>query len=227
MNIDIKLSNDRVVKQDYKIIGKTFENKATTLTFYLTEEMLDKWFYIEFQKPDGTKVVTPRLEVELDENETGIIKYEILNSLLEQVGTLKAEVVLRTEEDYTWKSFDLKFYIEESINATDELADAYPDFMTDAQKTLDHMNSLEKGKAATVKVNNVETLKPEEEAYIENVGDEYDALFNFGIPKGEKGDLNFATFEIENGYLVMNKPETMKDIDFEIEEGNLVVMIND
>lgn len=43
--------------------------------------------------------------------------------------------------------------------------------------------------------------------------------------KGEKGDCNFATFDIEDGDLIMNKDEDM-NIDFEINQGNLEVIIN-
>ena len=43
--------------------------------------------------------------------------------------------------------------------------------------------------------------------------------------KGEKGDCNFATFDIEDGDLIMNKDDDM-NIDFVINQGNLEVIIN-
>lgn len=44
-------------------------------------------------------------------------------------------------------------------------------------------------------------------------------------PKGDKGDCNFATFEIENGYLIMNKTEDML-LDFNLNKnGELEVII--
>ena len=43
--------------------------------------------------------------------------------------------------------------------------------------------------------------------------------------KGEKGDCNFATFDIESGYLIMNKDDDM-NIDFVINQGRLEVIIN-
>ncbi|MUG82066.1 phage fiber-tail adaptor protein, partial [Commensalibacter melissae] len=46
------------------------------------------------------------------------------------------------------------------------------------------------GKAATVRVvEQVRPLRPDEAATIKNIGDEHDAILQFSIPKGEKGDM--------------------------------------
>lgn len=44
------------------------------------------------------------------------------------------------------------------------------------------------GDAATIQVGQVETLQPNQQAYVTNVGTSAAAIFNIGIPKGEKGD---------------------------------------
>ena len=44
------------------------------------------------------------------------------------------------------------------------------------------------GDAATITVGQVETLQPNQPAYVQNVGSSTEAIFNIGIPKGEKGD---------------------------------------
>ena len=41
------------------------------------------------------------------------------------------------------------------------------------------------GRPASIKVGEVKLLEPNSEPTIENVGTEYDAIFDFGIPKGE------------------------------------------
>lgn len=46
----------------------------------------------------------------------------------------------------------------------------------------------EKGEAATIKIGTVTTLPAGSEVTVENVGTNNNAIFNFGIPKGEKGD---------------------------------------
>ena len=60
-----------------------------------------------------------------------------------------------------------------------------------------------------------------------NVGTEEDFLESLKGEKGqdgENGDCNFATFDIEDGDLIMNKDDDM-NIDFVINQGNLVVII--
>lgn len=54
-----------------------------------------------------------------------------------------------------------------------------------------------------------------------NQGTEQDFLNSL---KGADGDCNFATFDIEDGDLIMNKDDDM-NIDFVINQGNLVVII--
>lgn len=61
-----------------------------------------------------------------------------------------------------------------------------------------------------------------------NVGTEQDFLDSLKGEKGqdgENGDCNFATFDIEDGDLIMNKDDDM-NIDFVINQGNLEVIIN-
>lgn len=43
------------------------------------------------------------------------------------------------------------------------------------------------GRPASIKVGEVKLLEPNSEPTIENVGTEYDAIFNFGIPQGIQG----------------------------------------
>ena len=46
----------------------------------------------------------------------------------------------------------------------------------------------EKGESATIEIGEVTTLPAGSQATVENVGTNNNAVFNFGIPKGEKGD---------------------------------------
>lgn len=140
MIININLSNNRTIECDTSIIGKTYENEATILKFNLTEEMIDKDFYIEFEKPDETKLITPKLAITTDDREIikthGTVEYSIPNSLLDLVGELKLEVVLRNADEMVWKSYALKFNILEAINATETIPEQYPDFVSEAEKVM-------------------------------------------------------------------------------------------
>lgn len=141
MKIDITLKNNREVEYSNTIIGKTYENEATTLKFNLPEEMIDKNFYIEFEKTDGTKLSTPKLDIKLDDSEIiktkGTVEYKIPNSLLDIKGDLKVEVVLRDNDNLVFKTYTMKFTILNSINASEEIPEQYPDFVSEAQKVID------------------------------------------------------------------------------------------
>lgn len=52
----------------------------------------------------------------------------------------------------------------------------------------------EKGESATIQIGEVKTLEPYELAYVENVGDESEAIFNFGIPRGEDGTVDLSNY---------------------------------
>lgn len=151
MKIDIYLNNDRNYSCSNLIIGKTYENEATKLWFMLDEEMYDKDFYLEFEKVDGTKFSTPKLEIqeevieEVLEGVTGLtikyVEYAIPNSLLDIAGDLKVEVVLR-KDGLVFKTYTMKFTILNSINASEDMPSQYPDFVSEAQKVLDETKEV-------------------------------------------------------------------------------------
>jgi hypothetical protein len=60
----------------------------------------------------------------------------------------------------------------------------------DGTTTADVSNGTDgqDGDAATITVGTVETLAPNESAYVTNVGTESAAIFNIGIPQGQKGE---------------------------------------
>lgn len=143
MKIDIYLNNDRNYSCSNLIIGKTYENEATKLWFMLDEKMYDKDFYLEFEKIDGTKFSTPKLEIqeEIIESEAEkltikYVEYAIPNSLLDIAGDLKVEVVLR-KDGTVFKTYTIKFTILNSINASEDMPEEYPDFISEAQKVID------------------------------------------------------------------------------------------
>lgn len=63
------------------------------------------------------------------------------------------------------------------------------------------------GEAATIKIGTVETIENTEQASVENVGTETNAVFNFKIPKGANGE-NF-NYNIGNGLLVNEETNTL------------------
>jgi len=51
-----------------------------------------------------------------------------------------------------------------------------------------------KGDRATMQIGSVTTTAPGSQSTIENVGDEYDAVFNFSLPQGVKGDKGVESY---------------------------------
>lgn len=143
MTIEIKLKDNRNAECSSSIIGKTYENKATILKFYLTEEMTNKDFYIEFEKPDASKFATARQEL-ISTDDSNVVEYEVPNSLLDLMGELKVEAVMRID-DVVWKSYTLKFNILNSINASEDIPGKYPDFISEAQKVIDLVDTAGDG----------------------------------------------------------------------------------
>lgn len=144
MIIKIDLSNNREVVCDNTVIGKTFENNATILHFNLTKDMADKWFYLEFEKPNGNKFISSKLDVIVSQtmgagtilNEEYYVEYEIPSSLLNLKGELKVEAVLKNESNLVFKTYTMKFNILNSINAGEEIPKNYPDFVSETQKVI-------------------------------------------------------------------------------------------
>lgn len=56
----------------------------------------------------------------------------------------------------------------------------------------------ETGEAATIQVGTVTTLSPSQPAYVQNVGTEQNAIFNFGIPKGDSGSGEGSNADFSN-----------------------------
>ena len=54
----------------------------------------------------------------------------------------------------------------------------------------------EKGDSATITIGEVETVEPNELANVENIGTETNAILNFKIPKGDKGEDGLTEEEI-------------------------------
>ena len=130
------LTKDHIYKCPTSVIGRGGENKCTQLEITLDECLCDKWVYIDFVKPNGSKYKTPKLDVV--ENK---VTYDISNSLLQEAGHLRVQVVLQNEKGEVWKS-NIKIYnVIPSINATDDIPNQ-DDFITEAQKLINEFEDV-------------------------------------------------------------------------------------
>lgn len=131
MIIDITLNDLKEITANSDVIGKTFENKAVILCFHLTEKMLSKDFYLDIEKPDGTKFRTKKLIAEDNK-----INYEVPNSILDISGFMNIEVILQ-KDDVVEKYPSLNFKIEEAINAIETIPDDNPTLVQQIEKVVD------------------------------------------------------------------------------------------
>lgn len=129
----LTLKNNHAIVSDTKTLGLDNENKSEFIDILVEDETLfDKWAYIEFSFPKGTKFLTPRLDI-ID----GKIHYVVPNSLM-ITGYLLIQVVFRDATDWIWKSFVFQTTVKPSINAVNEVEREHPDFINEAQKVLDY-----------------------------------------------------------------------------------------
>lgn len=78
------------------------------------------------------------------------------------------------------------------------------------------------GIVATIEVGETTTLQPGESATVENTGDKYHAVLNFGIPEGQKGDTGDAA-TIEVGTTMTSAPGSDASVTNSGDEHNAVL----
>lgn len=131
--IKITLDKNHYLNCEEITIARRDENDVKEFEIELPENLTDYWVFMDFEKSDGQKIKTPKLNVT-----DGIAYYVIPNSLVDIEGTLKTQIVLQKETGEVWKSDTKIFYVENSINATDDIPEK-EDFITEAQKLLEEI----------------------------------------------------------------------------------------
>lgn len=124
------------ILHDNNIIGVDSENKTEEIVIEIKEEeIIDKWLFLEFQTGNWETFTTEQLD--LVDNK---ITYVLPNSLLKK-GYLQMQLVARYLDDYIWKSYVIKLVVTESINASDNLPEQYPEFIVTVLEQLSILNT--------------------------------------------------------------------------------------
>lgn len=232
---EIKINNSTkkvVMKKEDRFLGVKGENKYETLKFIFEDDFLDGEGILEIQKPNSQK------EYIILEKEEDCYLLEVKNSLLNFEGEIIMQLVVRMTDNRVFKSVEFSMQVLKAIEATTEIPDEYETWdstlaakILEIDSKLEEVTALEedledKVQSGYFKGQDGEDGQDGKSAYEiwldeGNVGTEEDFLESI---KGEKGDCNFATFDIEDGDLIMNKDDDM-NIDFVINQGNLVVII--
>lgn len=232
----IKINNSTkkvVMKKEDRFLGVKGENKYETLKFIFEDNFLDGEGILEIQRNNSQK------EYIILEKEEDCYLLEVKNSLLSSEGEIIMQLVVRMANNKVFKSVEFSMQVLKAIEATTEIPDDYETWdstlaakILEIDSKLEDMTELEqdledKVQSGYFKGQDGEDGQDGKSAYQiwldeGNVGTEEDFLESI---KGEKGDCNFATFDIEDGDLIMNKDDDM-NIDFVINQENLEVIIN-
>ena len=196
MYILVNAYENRSVEVTQKTIGKTFENEATILKILLHGDMVENDVYLEFKKEDCSKFMTQPLQIVNDEDNNYYVEYKMPNSLLDQVGNLRMEIVLR-KDDYVWKSYAIDFDVLDSINASDEVAQDNEDFFS---YVMDRVNVIQKDGEGTKYLADDGTYKE-----VQGGASDYDDLTNKPITRIVSGDSSnkYPLRDLETGQYIL------------------------
>lgn len=204
-DIEIKISKEtRQVDLSKYVIGNDAENLQGNLVFTFTDEFVIGQARLEYETSD-TKAYLPLIQ----EEET----YKMpIKSVITKQGQIYMQLVITEgideEEIPIFKSNVFYVVVNESINAEIEQPDEYQTWIEIANTKLNQIDNLN---IKVEKVDNVSTLTITKKDGTTNSVEILDG------EKGEKGDCNFATFDIIDGNLIMNKTEDML-LDFRLNE---------
>ena len=134
--IEFYLNDKHEVKCNICFIGRTGENEAEEVRVIVPDCVCDKWLFLDFEKPDGTKFKTPKIDI-ID----GVGSYRLGGNLVDIAGMLKIQAVLEDADGVCWKSEQKEHYISKSIDATEELEKSNPSFISEAQTLLDKIET--------------------------------------------------------------------------------------
>ena len=185
---------DKKIQRPYKTtLGISGENEQEKLVFSIADGFINGTCYLELEFPNGD---TGYLTLEKDtENECYYI--EVKNGLLTQAGQIQMQLKIVQGDKEVWKCGIFNMFVVDAINATDTIADDYPDFVATFEERMDAIE---------------ENLRQAQDDSIQ------EALAN---PHFTTFGIN------ENMELVMNNEYQPKNCDFSINEnGEMEVEIN-
>ncbi|MBE6591424.1 MAG: hypothetical protein E7646_05230 [Ruminococcaceae bacterium] len=112
------------------------ESLSTCLVIRLPEKLRGYRLYLDFEKPDSSKMRSAVLETE-----EGCARYLIPTALLDQSGELIIQPVLCGGDGFVRKLESLRLTVKEAVCAQADVAQA-EDFFSEAQKALDRLMNV-------------------------------------------------------------------------------------
>ena len=146
--ISAKIEENHFLKCATYSIARNGEGLTPRFSITIPDGLFSYWAYIDFKKPNGEKIKTPRIDVS-----EGKITYNIPSAVLDEDGKLEVQVVFQNADGEIWKTYVKEFAVRYSINATDDIPNK-EDFITEAQKLVDE--AVETAKSVEERANNGE-----------------------------------------------------------------------
>ena len=175
----INIGNDHSFNCTDTTLGRSGENNTTRFEISVPKELTSFDPYLDFMKPTGETVRTPRLAI--DGNK---IEYDIPLWLIDTKGKIEVQLIFQDQRGFIWKSARKTFSVLKSINAVDDIPEK-EDFITEAQKLLDEIKDA--SAAVTSTIGSVDLIA----ANWEGTGSPYSQVVNInGATEYSKVDLN-------------------------------------
>ena len=232
INKIIVKNESRDVFPEREVLGITGENKFETLQFNL-DNFIDGEALLRVERKETNGTAKYEIAVEKGDN---CYTVEVLSSLLAYKGTIKLQLVIMQENLEVFKSKYFNMKVLEAIEVGEEIPEQYPTWqqlasqkIIEIDSKIEEVTALEedledKVQSGYFKGEDGQDGKSAYEVWLDegNFGTEEDFLESI---KGEKGDCNFATFEVNNNMeLVMNKTEDML-LDFSLSEDGILSVV--
>ena len=222
INEIIVKNESRDVFPEREILGISGENKFETLQFNL-DNFIDGEALLRVERKETNGTAKYEIAVEKGDN---CYTVEVLSSLLAYKGIIKLQLVIMQENLEVFKSKYFNMKVLEAIEVGEEIPEQYPTWQQLASQKIIEIDS---------KIEEVTALEEDLEDKVQSGYFNYEVWLdegNFGTEedflesiKGEKGDCNFATFEVNNNMeLVMNKTEDML-LDFSLSEDGILSVV--
>ena len=206
-NIQISLGADHTLECAEKIIGRSGEGLVSRLEVAIPEALSGYDAYIDFEKPNGETLRTPKLETE-----GGVALYDVPQYLLADSGEIKVQLVFEKSNGYVWKSSKKKYTILKSINAVDDIPEK-EDFISELQKLIKELNQ-EVADIAEMLANNAKFAQ----AVIDACGGQTKIntingiALKFFLGEKEVFDNEYSDLEKQNVFAIFTNDTTREEI---------------
>ena len=153
----VNLCTDHTLECDTNILGREGEGHTARFWISVPEKLRTCSIYLDFKKPNGEKLRTPKLEVE-----NGVAHYDVVPYLLTDEGEVQVQLVVKTASGGTWKTHIKKYYNYDSINAEDYINESLEktDFIHEAQKVLDELSG---------EINEIASILSNNTSFVDNI----------------------------------------------------------